>query len=187
MSKLAVLTVVFVAFAVADLAATTTAAPAQAAPKRVVTRARSHAFDGMWSVSILTKAGPCNASYRYPARIVGGQVMQTGNDFSYQISGAVVASGAILVTVSQGGQSATGYGRLRGASGGGGVRLSSRSAPWRCSGSARSAISITITPRISRAPMMLSSRLGSSPSRRKSPATSPTFPSPTTSTSPPAR
>lgn len=119
MSKLAVLTVVFVAFAVADLAATTTAAPAQAAPKRVVTRARSHAFDGMWSVSILTKAGPCNASYRYPARIVGGQVMQTGNDFSYQISGAVVASGAILVTVSQGGQSATGYGRLRGASGGG--------------------------------------------------------------------
>jgi hypothetical protein len=118
MSKLGVFTAILMAFAVADLAATATVASAQAAPKRV-THARSHAFDGLWSVSILTQAGPCSASYRYPARIVGGQVMQTGNNFSYQISGAVVASGAILVTVSQGGQSATGYGRLRGASGGG--------------------------------------------------------------------
>ena len=118
MSKLRVFTAVLMAFAIADLAATATVASAQAAPKRV-THARSHAFDGLWSVSILTQAGPCSSSYRYPARIVGGQVRQTGNDFSYQISGAVVASGAILVTVSQGGQSATGYGRLRGASGGG--------------------------------------------------------------------
>jgi hypothetical protein len=118
MSKLGVFTAILMAFAVADLAATATVASAQAAPKRV-THARSHAFDGLWSVSILTQAGPCSASYRYPARIVGGQVMQTGNNFSYQISGAVVASGAILVTVSQDGQSATGYGRLRGASGGG--------------------------------------------------------------------
>jgi hypothetical protein len=118
MSKLGVLTAVLMAFVVADLAATTSAAPAQAAPKRL-TQARSHAFDGLWSVSILTQAGPCSAAYRYPARIIGGRVMQATNDFSYQISGAVVASGAILVTVSQGGQSATGYGRLRGASGGG--------------------------------------------------------------------
>jgi hypothetical protein len=118
MSKLGAFTAVLMALAVADLAATATVASAQAAPKRVM-HARSHAFDGLWSVSILTQAGPCSASYRYPARIIGGQVMQTGNDFSYQISGAVVASGAILVTVSQGGQSATGYGRLRGASGGG--------------------------------------------------------------------
>ena len=45
--------------------------------------------------------------------------VQADNDFSYQISGAVVASGGIAVTVSKGGQSATGYGRLRGSSGGG--------------------------------------------------------------------
>ena len=56
-------------------------------------------------------------SYRYPARIVGGQILQADNDFSYQISGVVVSSGAIAVTVSKGGQSATGYGRLRGGSG----------------------------------------------------------------------
>jgi hypothetical protein len=118
MSKPGVLTAVLMAFAVANLAATATPASAQAAPKRVA-HPRSRAFDGLWSVSILTQAGPCSAAYRYPARIVGGQVSGVGNDFSYQISGAVVASGAILVTVSQGGQSATGYGRLRGASGGG--------------------------------------------------------------------
>ena len=62
----------------------------------------SRAYDGLWSVSIRTKFGPCDAGYRYPARIVGGQVLQADNDFSYQISGAVVASGAIAVTVSKG-------------------------------------------------------------------------------------
>ena len=114
MSKLGIVTAVAVATLVVPMAET----PTQAAPKRA-TQARSHAFDGLWSVSILTQAGPCNASYRYPARIVGGQVMQAENSFNYQISGAVVASGAILVTVSQNGQSATGYGRLRDGSGGG--------------------------------------------------------------------
>ncbi len=70
-------------------------------------------------MSIRTQAGPCDPSYRYPARIIGGQVRQADNDFSYQISGAVVSSGGIAVTVSKGGQSATGYGRLHGAIGGG--------------------------------------------------------------------
>jgi hypothetical protein len=109
---------VVMAIAVVSLVAATIATPLQAAQKRA-THARPRAYDGLWSVSIRTQAGPCSASYRYPARIVGGQVLQADNDFSYQISGAVVASGAILVTVNQGGQSATGYGRLRGASGGG--------------------------------------------------------------------
>ena len=79
--------------------------------------ARSHAYDGLWSVSIRTQSGPCDPSYRYPARIVGGQVVQADNDFSYQISGDVVSSGAIAVTVSKGLGSATGYGRLHGAIG----------------------------------------------------------------------
>ena len=77
------------------------------------------AFDGLWSVSIHTAYGPCDPTYRYPARIIGGRVQQADTDFSYQISGAVVASGAIAVTVLRMGQSATGYGRLRGSSGAG--------------------------------------------------------------------
>jgi Ni/Co efflux regulator RcnB len=79
----------------------------------------SRAYDGLWSVAIRTHYGPCDATYRYPARILGGRVTQADNDFSYQISGAVAASGAIAVAVYRGGQSATGYGRLRGSSGAG--------------------------------------------------------------------
>ena len=95
------------------------AAPAQAVQKQRTHYAASRAYDGLWSVSIHTAYGPCDATYRYPARIVGGRVLQADSDFSYQISGAVVASGAIGVTVYRGGQSATGYGRLRGSSGSG--------------------------------------------------------------------
>jgi hypothetical protein len=89
--------------------------PSDAATRRYA----PHVYDGLWSVSIQTQAGPCDPNYRYPARIVGGQVLQAENDFNYQISGVVVSSGAIAVTVSRGGQSATGYGRLRGGSGSG--------------------------------------------------------------------
>ena len=92
---------------------------AAATPSEAAKKGRSGAYDGLWSVSIRTQAGPCDPSYRYPARIVGGRVLQADNDFSYQISGAVISSGGIAVTVSKGGQSATGYGRLHGSSGGG--------------------------------------------------------------------
>ena len=92
---------------------------AAATPSEAAMRGRSHAYDGLWSVSIRTQVGPCDPSYRYPARIVHGRIVQADNDFSYQISGAVVASGGIAVTVSRGGQNAVGYGKLRGSSGGG--------------------------------------------------------------------
>ena len=84
------------------------ATPSAAQERR---QGRSHAYDGLWSVSIRTQSGPCDPSYRYPARIVGGQIVPATSDFSYHISGNVVSSGAIAVTVSQGLQSATGYGR----------------------------------------------------------------------------
>jgi hypothetical protein len=87
-----------------------------AAHKHVV---RHPSFDGLWSVSIFTQAGPCDASYRYPARIYRGQVLQADNDFSYRLVGSVNRNGIIVVTVSKGGQSATGYGRLRASTGSG--------------------------------------------------------------------
>jgi hypothetical protein len=94
--------------------------PLPAAAKKQRTHyAASRAYDGLWSVSIHTAYGPCDPTYRYPARIVGGRVLQADNDFSYQISGAVVASGAIGVTLYRAGQSATGYGRLHGSTGAG--------------------------------------------------------------------
>ncbi|MFZ3310568.1 MAG: hypothetical protein WA280_14475 [Xanthobacteraceae bacterium] len=98
--------------AVAAIAAT----PSDAAGKKHF-HMRSGAYDGLWTVSIRTNTGPCDAAYRYPARIVGGQIIQADNDFSYQISGAVVSSGAIAVSVSKGLGTATGYGRLHGVTG----------------------------------------------------------------------
>ena len=94
------------------------AQPAQRLHKRSP-QLSPRAFDGLWSVLIHTAYGPCDPTYRYPARIISGRVQQADTDFSYQISGAVVASGAIAVTVLRMGQSATGYGRLRGSSGAG--------------------------------------------------------------------
>lgn len=113
---------VLTAIGVAATLAVAAVIPANAADKprpAHYPRAASHAYDGLWSVSIFTEAGPCDPSYRYPARIIGGRIVQAENDFSYQISGAVIASGGIAVTVSKGGQSAVGYGKLRGSSGGG--------------------------------------------------------------------
>jgi hypothetical protein len=103
------------ALAIAGMVLAATMTPSDAAHKNT----RTAAFDGLWSVSILTQEGPCDPSYRYPARIVGGQIVQADNDFSYQISGVVVSSGAIAVSVSKGVGTATGYGRLVGTRGGG--------------------------------------------------------------------
>jgi hypothetical protein len=104
--------------AVACLLVIAAAEPSDAARKGA-RHVRAGAYDGLWSVSIFTQYGPCDRSYRYPARIVGSRVQQASNDFSYQLYGAVSKSGAISVTVSKGGQSATGYGRLSHSRGGG--------------------------------------------------------------------
>lgn len=100
----------------AAMLAATAVTPAAAAGK---SNAAVRAFDGLWSVSIYTQTGPCAPSYRYPARIFGGQVLPAEPTNDYQISGAVVANGSIAVSVSAGGQNAIGYGRLTRTQGGG--------------------------------------------------------------------
>jgi hypothetical protein len=70
------------------------------------------AYDGLWSVSIVTMFGDCDRGYRYPLRIVGGHVVKADDDAAYAIAGAVGSGGAIGVTVSGGGQTANGRGRL---------------------------------------------------------------------------
>ena len=65
---------VFATMTIAGLLAAGAATPSDAATKHA--RTRSRAYDGLWSVSIRTQFGPCDPSYRYPARIVGGQVVQ---------------------------------------------------------------------------------------------------------------
>ncbi|MGO9703536.1 MAG: hypothetical protein ACLPX7_30265 [Xanthobacteraceae bacterium] len=86
-------------------------------------------YDGMWSVSIVTKKGDCPASYRYPMLIDHG-VLANGGAIAISVSGRVASSGAVKVTVSAGDKSATGYGRLAGNTGGGSWKAASCSGSW---------------------------------------------------------
>src|SRR5690242_2584361 len=68
-------------------------------------------YDGLWSVSIVTEKGDCDRGYRYPVRISNGMLANAG-DAVFTITGRVVGTGAITVTVSGGGKTASGSGRL---------------------------------------------------------------------------
>lgn len=116
------------AIAVAALVAAASIMPSDAAPRRRA--ALTNAYDGVWSVSIVTLRGDCDRGYRYPLRIAGGHVVKADTDPAYAVAGAVGRGGAIGVTVAGGGKSATGYGRLARNAGRGVWRTSDS----RCSG-----------------------------------------------------
>ncbi len=90
--------------------------------------AGARSFDGVWSVVIYTLYGDCPRALRYSLLIYGGRVYS--QDQSFQAYGAAAASGATRVTIAQGGQSASGAGRLSGNSGRGWWRT----ATGQCSG-----------------------------------------------------
>jgi len=86
-------------------------------------------YDGLWSVSIITEKGDCDRGYRYPIRISNGLLANAGSDV-FTISGKVGGTGAITVTVSGGGRSATGSGRLAGNMGTGSWSGGACSGSW---------------------------------------------------------
>lgn len=86
-------------------------------------------YDGTWSVLVMTKNGDCDPGYRYPIRISNGKLVNAG-DNAFTITGNVGDTGAITVTVSAGGKSATGVGRLAGNEGGGSWAGGSCSGSW---------------------------------------------------------
>jgi len=71
------------------------------------------AYDGLWSVSIVTEKGTCDRGYRYPIRISNGMLANAG-DVAVNIAGKVMPTGAVTVMVSAAGKSANGTGRLSG-------------------------------------------------------------------------
>jgi hypothetical protein len=71
---------------------------------------KANVYDGDWSVLIQTTRGNCPPAFRAGVRIAGGHLLP--EDQSYQLNGEVSAGGAVRVTVSAGGQSAGGSGRL---------------------------------------------------------------------------
>jgi hypothetical protein len=88
------------------------APPAERAPAAV------NAFDGNWSVVIMTRSGGCDPSYRFGLRIANGYIYGDVGQ-SADLQGRVGPNGAVRVSVSSGGQSASGQGRLSPTSGGG--------------------------------------------------------------------
>jgi hypothetical protein len=88
------------------------------------------AFDGNWSVLIVTDAGSCDTAYRYALQIVNGRI--TYPDQTINVTGHVSGGGYVRVLVSAGGQYANGSGRLYDGSGAG--RWSGRGSTSACSG-----------------------------------------------------
>lgn len=78
------------------------------------------AYDGLWSVLIITEKGTCDRGYRYAVRIRSGRVAHADPaSSSFRISGRVAGNGAINVSVARGDQSANGSGRIGRNSGAG--------------------------------------------------------------------
>jgi hypothetical protein len=92
--------------AVVAIAGATAAGPAQARTS----------YDGPWTVLIMTQHGACDSGVSFAVDIRDGAVHGYGG---FDVRGHVAGSGAVVVRVSAGDQSASGSGRLAGFSGGG--------------------------------------------------------------------
>lgn len=69
------------------------------------------AFDGNWSVLIITRSGQCDAAYRYGLSIRNGAVIYEGSA-AVNVAGRVRGNGSVNVRVTSGQQGANGSGRL---------------------------------------------------------------------------
>ena len=86
------------------------------------------AYDGRWSLNIVTQHGACD-TYNFPVNIANGNVTFPG---LVRASGRVAKGGLVRVAVAAGDKSAAGSGKLSLASGSG--RWSGKSGNDRCSG-----------------------------------------------------
>jgi hypothetical protein len=91
------------------------------------------AFNGTWSVLIITDRGPCDRAYRYPLQVKNGRVTY-GGQADFKVDGRVKANGAVEVTVSRGQQRADGSGRLVAGSGSGSGTWQGAGSSSNCSG-----------------------------------------------------
>ena len=81
-------------------------------------RSARDAFDGNWSVVIMTQSGACDPSFRYGLQISNGQVLNNGSS-NVDIQGRVKRNGMVQVNLQSGNQWASGSGRLDPTRGGG--------------------------------------------------------------------
>ena len=70
------------------------------------------AFDGGWSVLIVTESGACDPAYRFGFQINNGDVSSDAAGGVATVQGRVASNGNVRVNVSAGGQVAEGQGRM---------------------------------------------------------------------------
>jgi hypothetical protein len=75
-------------------------------------------FDGDWSIFIVTREGPCEASLRYGVKVADGTVINDGSAVA-TVQGRVTPRGTVRVLVRSGSQWANGSGHLGKYHGGG--------------------------------------------------------------------
>jgi hypothetical protein len=92
--------------------------------------AAQRAYDGNWSVLIVTERGDCDRAYRYGVLIRNGGVYNEGG--AVNLSGRVAANGNVSVNVQSSNAAASGSGRLGRNTGQG--RWNGYSGQSRCSG-----------------------------------------------------
>ncbi|HXW42973.1 MAG TPA: hypothetical protein VEK75_17320 [Xanthobacteraceae bacterium] len=68
-------------------------------------------YDGAWSVVIVTRSGPCDASYRFSGQIVNGVIYYNGGG-AVDFTGRVRSGGDAFVRVSSGASYAVAHGRM---------------------------------------------------------------------------
>jgi hypothetical protein len=94
------------------------------------TAARANqAYDGSWSLTVITQRGDCDASYEIQLDVRNGVISHPN---IVRLSGKVKANGAVRVSVAVPGKFAAGSGRVNGSSGRG--RWSGHSETSKCSG-----------------------------------------------------
>ena len=96
-------------------------APADAATKKVQVPDR---YDGSWSITAVTKDGPCAATTSYQVQIKAGDASIPGE--AVDIDGGVTAGGAVQATITKGSNKVPITGNLDPKGSGGGT--------WRTSG-----------------------------------------------------
>ena len=101
-------------------AAARSAGPYASAPSATTSRLRAAttAFDGSWSVLIVSREGVCDATFRYGVEISNGNVINAGGA-PVSLAGRVAPNGLIQVSVAAGDQQAFGVGRLSRTTGSG--------------------------------------------------------------------
>ena len=82
-------------------------------------QAFADAYDGNWSVVVITERGTCDRAYRYAVRVTNGQVVYSGDAKGVYLAGMVTPNGHVSVSISLRNRSAEGTGRLSNTTGAG--------------------------------------------------------------------